>query len=46
MRKIPRFLFDREGNAYEMIKHNHRDGFNLITYRLPYEDYEGSNRYV
>ena len=38
-REIPNFLFDKEGNAYEMIYHNHKDGFNLETYRLDFKDY-------
>jgi len=39
-KKIPRWLWDKEGNAYEMILENHRDGFNLVTYRQTYEDFE------
>ena len=37
-RQVPRYLYDKAGNQYEVILERHRDGFNLITYRLNYED--------
>ena len=37
---IPRYLKDVEGNMYEVIIEKHRDGFNLVTYRLDYKDYK------
>ena len=37
---IPRYLKDVEGNMYEVIMEKHRDGFNLVTYRLDYKDYK------
>ena len=40
LRKIPRFLFDKEGNAYEMIFERHKNGFNLCTFRQDYKDYD------
>jgi len=40
LKKIPNFLYDSEGNIYEMILEKHRDGFNLVTFRLDYKEYE------
>ncbi len=39
-RKIPTFLHDNDGNLYQMIVEHHRDGFNLVTFRLDWKDYE------
>ena len=40
LKAIPRYLKDAEGNMYEVIMEKHRDGFNLVTYRLDYKDYK------
>jgi len=40
LKAIPRYLKDAEGNMYEVIIEKHRDGFNLVTYRLDYKDYK------
>jgi len=39
-RKIPHRLYDKDGNGYDMILEKHRDGFNLVTYRQDWDDYE------
>jgi len=40
LKDIPRVLMDSDGNTYEMIIEKHRDGFNLVTFRLNYKDYK------
>ena len=41
-RKIPHFLYDKEGNAFQMIFQKRRKGFNLITFLQEDKDYDFS----